>query len=209
MDAIQFTSGYYNEVLYRAPACGYNSPLRTPFVGFECQARLDGWELDNLISPHGSRLVESIASERRVSEIRELSRDWPSVDLDRHLLCDLELLLNGGYSPLEGFMGPSDHETVCSDMHLTDGTLWPLPITLGVSDDLGHSLSDLGGGFLNHRSAGALCQLGSGLYEGGERRLRPAADPAERAPLCPGERRRGLGIPPGIGRLRRRLPRCG
>jgi sulfate adenylyltransferase len=63
------------------------------------------------------------------------------VDLDRHLLCDLELLLNGGYSPLEGFMGPSDHETVCSDMHLTDGTLWPLPITLGVSDDLARDLS--------------------------------------------------------------------
>ncbi len=98
-------------------------------------------ELDNLISPHGSRLVENMATEDRVAEIRELSLDWPSVDLDPHQLCDLEMLLNGGFSPLEGFMGSVDHEAVCSDMHLTGGTLWPLPVTLGVPENVAQNLS--------------------------------------------------------------------
>ena len=105
-------------------------------------ADLDGGKLNNLISPHGSELVELLAADERISEIRELSRDWPSTDLDSRQLCDLELLLNGGFSPLDGFMGSADHQAVCSDMHLTDGTLWPLPVTLGVSDAVAANLSE-------------------------------------------------------------------
>ena len=141
IDATRRSSGYNGGVLYRAHASGYNPALRAPAIGPQSWTRLDGWELNNLISPHGSRLVENIATEERVSEIRELSRDWPSVDLDQHQLCDLEMLLNGGYSPLRGFMGSAEHEAVCSDMHLTDGTLWPLPVTLGIPEDVAQGLS--------------------------------------------------------------------
>jgi len=98
--------------------------------------------LDNLISPHGSRLVELLATEERVDEIRELSREWPSVDLDQRQLCDLEMLLNGGFSPLDGFMGSADHESVCSGSHLADGTLWPLPVTLGIPEAVAEGLSE-------------------------------------------------------------------
>jgi sulfate adenylyltransferase len=103
---------------------------------------LDGWHLDNIISPLGSRLVESIATEEHAAEIRELSRDWPSVDLDPPQLCDLEMLLNGGFSPLDGFMGSSDHEAVCSGMHLAGGALWPLPVTLGVPETVAQDLTE-------------------------------------------------------------------
>ena len=49
--------------------------------------------MDHLITPHGSRLVDLLVDERRASEIREQSRDWPSVDLGPRQLCDLELLI--------------------------------------------------------------------------------------------------------------------
>ncbi len=96
--------------------------------------------MDHLISPHGSRLVDLIVDEPRAKEIREQSREWPSMDLSPRQLCDLELLLNGGYSPLQGFMGAADYQSVCADLHLADGTLWPLPVTLDISDELARSL---------------------------------------------------------------------
>ncbi|MEJ2188859.1 MAG: adenylyltransferase, partial [Acidobacteriota bacterium] len=89
--------------------------------------------MDNLIAPHGLRLVELLADEERASEMREQSRDWPSVDLNQRQLCDLELLLNGAYSPLDRYMGSTDYEAVCDGMRLPDGTLWPLPVTLDVT----------------------------------------------------------------------------
>jgi sulfate adenylyltransferase len=85
--------------------------------------------------------VDLMADDGCAAKLREQSRDWPSVDLDARQLCDLELLLNGAYSPLEGFMGRADHEAVCATMHRADGTLWPLPIMLNVSADLAGSFS--------------------------------------------------------------------
>ncbi len=64
----------------------------------------------------------------------ELSRDWPSCDLSARQLCDLELLLNGAFSPLRGFLGREDYEPVCESMRLADGTLWPMPVTLDVPE---------------------------------------------------------------------------
>ena len=57
-------------------------------------------------------------------------RSW---DLTERQLCDLELLLNGGFSPLDGFLGRADYESVLADMRLASGALWPIPITLDVT----------------------------------------------------------------------------
>ncbi len=97
--------------------------------------------MDQLIKPHGSRLVDLLVDEGRASEIREESRDWPSLDLGPRQLCDLELLINGAYSPLEGYLGAADHRSVCSEMRLASGVLWPLPVVLNVPDQLADSLS--------------------------------------------------------------------
>jgi sulfate adenylyltransferase len=58
----------------------------------------------------------------------------PSWDLTPRQTCDLELLMNGGFNPLKGFMGQADYDGVVANMRLSDGTLWPMPITLDVSE---------------------------------------------------------------------------
>ncbi len=60
------------------------------------------------------------------------SRDWPSWDLTDRQMCDLELLLNGGFAPLRGFLGARDHASVLERMRLADGRLWPMPVMLNL-----------------------------------------------------------------------------
>src|SRR5215472_6728782 len=91
---------------------------------------------DHLIPPYGGSLVDLVADDARASELRKASADWASWDLTPRQLCDLELLLSGAFSPLLGFMGSADLASVSADMRLSDGTLWPVPITLDVPDDL-------------------------------------------------------------------------
>ncbi|MFN3955500.1 MAG: bifunctional sulfate adenylyltransferase/adenylylsulfate kinase [Pararhodobacter sp.] len=57
----------------------------------------------------------------------------PSWDLTQRQVCDLELLMNGGFTPLKGFLGQADYESVLERMRLADGTLWPMPVVLDVS----------------------------------------------------------------------------
>src|SRR5271163_2198502 len=84
----------------------------------------------HLIAPHGGELVQLQVPAARAAELKAQSKDWPSWDLTARQLCDLELLMSGGFSPLRGFMNRADYEGVCKDMRLADGTLWPMPITL-------------------------------------------------------------------------------
>jgi sulfate adenylyltransferase len=90
---------------------------------------------DHLNPPHGGELVNLIASPERASELQAKSREWPSWDLTPRQICDLELLLNGGFSPLRGFMARADYESTCARMRLADGTVWPIPVNLDVSDE--------------------------------------------------------------------------
>jgi sulfate adenylyltransferase len=86
----------------------------------------------SLVTPYGGYLVDPVADEQRGKELRKQSRDWPSLALTPRSACDLELLANGAFSPLSGFLGRADYESVLADMRLADGTLWPLPVTLAV-----------------------------------------------------------------------------
>jgi len=97
--------------------------------------------MQHLISPHGGELVNLLVKPERVRDLRTASREWPSWDLTPRQLCDLELLLNAGFSPLRGFMSRSDYERTCCQMLLMDGTLWPIPITLDVSEEVARSIS--------------------------------------------------------------------
>ena len=95
----------------------------------------------HLISPHGGELVQLIAQPERSAELKAHSKDWPSWDLTARQLCDLELLLTGGFSPLGGFMTRADYEGVCHNMRLSDGTLWPMPVTLDVTEEFAKKLT--------------------------------------------------------------------
>jgi len=94
----------------------------------------------HLIPPHGGKLVDLIAQPEAVNELKGHSREWPSWDLTARQLCDLELLLSGGFSPLPGFMTRADYEGVCHDMRLSSGLIWPIPVTLDVTEDFAKTL---------------------------------------------------------------------
>lgn len=89
----------------------------------------------SLIAPYGGTLCDLVASPDRAAELKAGSAELPSWDLTARQVCDLELLLNGSFSPLRGYLGEADWKNVCEEMRLEDGTLWPLPITLDVSEE--------------------------------------------------------------------------
>ena len=94
----------------------------------------------HLIPPHGGELAELIAQPERINELKAHSREWPSWDLTSRQICDLELLMSGGFSPLRGFMTRADYEGVCHKMRLASGVLWPMPITLDIPEQFAKSL---------------------------------------------------------------------
>ncbi|NCO58194.1 MAG: adenylyltransferase [Nitrospirae bacterium CG18_big_fil_WC_8_21_14_2_50_70_55] len=96
---------------------------------------------DHLNPPHGGRLCELLLPAEEAAARKEGCRDLPSIDLDARSLCDLELLLTGGLSPLTGFLDQADYEAVVESMRLADGTLWPVPIVLPVDAQLAGRLS--------------------------------------------------------------------
>lgn len=94
---------------------------------------------DHLNPPYGGELVDLMAPPERASRLQAESRDWPSRELTARQLCDLELLVNGGFSPLRGFMSRADYESTCSRLRLSDGTFWPIPIVLDVPEKFAQS----------------------------------------------------------------------
>lgn len=71
---------------------------------------------------------------RRQEDLARASRDWPSWTLSRRQLGDLELILNGGYAPLDRFMTRADADACAHARRLSDGTPFPAPVLLAVSD---------------------------------------------------------------------------
>ncbi|MGI9342625.1 MAG: bifunctional sulfate adenylyltransferase/adenylylsulfate kinase [Gammaproteobacteria bacterium] len=86
-------------------------------------------------APHGGELKDLYLDEQAVEQEKEKARDLVSWDLTDRQVCDIELVLNGAFSPLEGFLTQAEYDGVVKDMRLPDGTLWPMPITLDVSDE--------------------------------------------------------------------------
>ncbi|WP_066308193.1 sulfate adenylyltransferase [Bacillus sp. FJAT-29814] len=85
--------------------------------------------------PHGGKLIN------RINLTHSVDYSLNVVELDNLELSDLELIANGAYSPLEGFMGEADYLSVVQKMRLTSGLPWSLPITLAVSIEKSNELS--------------------------------------------------------------------
>jgi sulfate adenylyltransferase len=94
-----------------------------------------------LKKPHGGELKNLYLDEAGVKQEKARARDLPSWDLNMRQLCDIEMLLNGAFSPLEGFLDEADYRAVLSDMRLASGVLWPMPITLDVTQQFAEKLN--------------------------------------------------------------------
>ncbi len=99
------------------------------------------------IASNTAPIPELYVSGDSAAKLRLQAADLPSWDLTARQLCDLELLMNGGFNPLKGFLGQADYESVVERMRLADGALWPMPITLDVSEafaqgvEVGHDIA--------------------------------------------------------------------
>src|SRR5262245_43216603 len=89
-----------------------------------------------LIAPYGGRLVDLLAAPDEKPRLAEKAGHLPSIQVSARALCDLELLATGAFSPLDRFMGEADYRRVLEDMRLVDGTLFPIPVTLPIGDDV-------------------------------------------------------------------------
>ncbi|KAK5117461.1 Sulfate adenylyltransferase [Meristemomyces frigidus] len=92
--------------------------------------------------PHGGVLKDLIARDApRRNELSAEAETLPAVSLNDRQLCDIELILNGGFSPLEGFMNQKDYDGVVENNRLADGNLFSMPICLDMNkaeiDELG------------------------------------------------------------------------
>jgi len=90
--------------------------------------------------PHGGELKNLYLGEAEAAEEKQRGRDYKSWDLTDREICDIELLLNGAFSPLEGFLTEAEYDGVVKDLHLPNGILWPMPITLDVTEEFAGSL---------------------------------------------------------------------
>jgi sulfate adenylyltransferase len=88
-----------------------------------------------LVPPHGGRLKPLLLKGEELSQEIEKAKTLPAVRLTSRETSDLIMMAMGAFSPLEGFMGKEDYTGVVQNMHMADGTLWPIPITVSVTKE--------------------------------------------------------------------------
>lgn len=90
--------------------------------------------------PHGGVLVDLYLSEKEAETELQKASDYPVWILNERQLCDLDLMVDGAFSPLKGFMTASEFKSVCEGLRLPSGEIWPIPICLDVSEEFGEPL---------------------------------------------------------------------
>jgi sulfate adenylyltransferase len=95
-----------------------------------------------LIAPHGGTLQINLAAAAERATLLERAPALPQITVGSRQLADLELLANGAFSPLQGFMTRNDYLSVVENMHLSNGLPWSIPVTLAVTEEQATSISE-------------------------------------------------------------------
>ncbi len=93
-----------------------------------------------MYTPNLAPIPELYVSYESAQKLKIEAAQLTSWDLTARQICDLELLMNGGFNPLKGFMSQEDYDSVVSTMRLADGSLWPIPINLDVPEAFAEKL---------------------------------------------------------------------
>ncbi|BAZ24736.1 sulfate adenylyltransferase [Kalymmatonema gypsitolerans NIES-4073] len=101
------------------------------------------YNLDS-IAPHGGQLVNRIATPEQRQVFLSKADFLPRVQLDQRAVSDLQMIAIGGFSPLTGFMNQQDYNRVVTEMRLANGTVWSIPVTLSVSEEVAAPLTEGG-----------------------------------------------------------------
>jgi sulfate adenylyltransferase len=99
----------------------------------------DGVE-QGLIAPHGGKLNPRQVHGEIAAALEERAHSLPKRILNSRELSDLELLANGGFSPIDGFMTQAQYNSVVDTMHLPGGVPWSIPVTLSVSKEQANAI---------------------------------------------------------------------
>jgi sulfate adenylyltransferase len=98
-----------------------------------------------LITPYKGKLIDLLVESDQISDVKEYAASLPWIQLSDRSICDLELLGIGAFSPLDRFLGQADYQSVLDEMRLSNGTLFPIPITLPIGPDtpvqIGHDIA--------------------------------------------------------------------
>jgi sulfate adenylyltransferase len=104
----------------------------------------------SLVPPHGGTLINRIVSETQAATLREEAANLPRIELSSKQACDLEMIAIGAFSPLTGYVGKADFDSICNEMRLANGTVFPIPVALAVDETVKGTLSEGGRAALYH-----------------------------------------------------------
>lgn len=93
------------------------------------------------ILPHGGTLIQRVAEGAQREQLLQQASGFKSIAINTWTISDLDLIGVGAFSPLTGFMNEADYTSVVHKMRLADGTVWSIPITLAVTDEVASGLS--------------------------------------------------------------------
>ncbi len=88
-----------------------------------------------MIKPHGGKLVDGVLNPNKSREILSKKNEYTTLILNDEQLKDVKNIARGVYSPLKGFLGEDDFESVIKEMRLSSGLVWSIPIVLDISKD--------------------------------------------------------------------------
>ena len=111
------------------------------------------------IEPHGGQICDRMVTEERSSKLKQDFIHLQSWTLNDRQICDLEMIMNGGFSPLIGFLDQEDYDAVCTGMRLKNNALWPIPITLDVTENTAEKLAKNGKLVLRDKEGFALAVI--------------------------------------------------